>query len=407
MKRLLLFSWTAFICCNDCESQTINYVNNGSFEDCVNCIMPPYKIQPEGWGSIDSMSNSFVFNFCSVNAPISNLPNMTLGFQYPRSGFNLIASTFYCDLSTCSYTNSRGYPKNRLNQTLKQNTAYCVKYYVVNTNNTTIAIDSYGVYLGSNSLDTIQFHSAPLTYLNPQVQNTQSNIISDTLNWIPITGTFVALGTEKFLVLGNFKSNTATNTLLINPTFLPDRVTDLYIDDVSCIELNTPAYAGPDQAFKLGDSLYLGSPRDFAVDELCRWYQLPGNIALDTAAGIWVKPAETSTYVVRQEICGLVKWDTVVVFKDAVGLGEDNGSRKHFSVYPNPTASEFSVRSDQKDGEIDICIYDVLNRIVLQEKLTVKHHESKLKVELNNGIYLVSIRSDNQRVYSERLIIQR
>jgi len=34
-------------------------------------------------------------------------------------------------------------------------------------------------------------------------------------------------------------------------------------------------------------------------------------------AGMYVKPAVTTTYVVRQEICGVVKWDTVVVFQSA------------------------------------------------------------------------------------------
>ena len=402
MKNLsaltLIFIWQVFFNHTDSKSQTINYVNNGSFEVSIPTVTLNDFDAAENWEALDSIQAAYII--LSLDPPLESAPNSGYGFQFPRTGRNFIISQFYC--TACQWA----YPRNRLKTKLKANTTYCAKYYVVNTNNNLIAIENYAMYFGDENLDTIQYCNVPLTYINPAIEY-NNGIITDTLNWTAISGTFVASGNEKYMVLGNFRGVNGTNTLIINSPTLAYMSNDVYIDDVSCINLNSPAFAGPDQAFKVGDSLYLGSPRDFAVDELCRWYQLPGNIALDTAAGIWVKPAETSTFVVRQEICGLVKWDTAVVFKDAVGLGEDNGSRKHFSVYPNPTASEFSVRSDQKDGEIDICIYDVLNRIVLQEKLTVKNHETKLKVELNNGIYLVSIRSDHRTLRSKQLIIQR
>src|SRR5690606_33046643 len=109
---------------------------------------------------------------------------------------------------------------------------YCVKFYVNISNPSTYGIDGFGAYFGDNNIDTITYCNVPLTYLIPQVQNPQGNIISDTLNWIAITGTFVANGTEKYLLLGNFLSNANTDTLMINPTNLPLIWTEGSIDDV-------------------------------------------------------------------------------------------------------------------------------------------------------------------------------
>src|SRR5690606_22419827 len=139
--------------------------------------------------------------------------------------------------------------------------------------------------------------------------------ITDTLNWVAITGTFVANGTEKYLLLGNFLSDDDTDTLMINPTNLPTIATEAGIDDVSCIPLDLEAYAGRDTTILYGDSVYIGREPDFATDPYCVWYKLPDTAnAIDTTSGLWVKPSVTTTYVVKQELeCSSLKWDTVVV----------------------------------------------------------------------------------------------
>src|SRR5690606_23016590 len=115
-----------------------------------------------------------------------------------RSGSNYIIT---------GMLNHRGYPRNRLKVPLKNSTVYCATYYVVNTNNNPYAIDAFGMYFSDATLDTINYCNVALTYLQPQIENPVGNIITDTLHWIAITGTFVANGNEKYLVLGNFKSD--------------------------------------------------------------------------------------------------------------------------------------------------------------------------------------------------------
>ena len=398
------------------NAQLINYVSNGSFEDCVNCETPPYNATPRSWGPIDSIPSSYYFNYCSLDPPLSNLPYMSTGFQYPRSGRKLIASSFYCDYSSCTYTNNRGYPKNRLKQTLKPNILYCAKYYIVNTNNCVVGIDAYGAYFSDSTLDTIKYHSIPISYLNAQIQNTTGSIIVDTLNWTAISGTFVATGVEKFMVLGNFKSNAATNTLIINPTYLPHKGTDLYIDDVSVFELDAPAYAGPDKTIISGDSVYIGSPRDFAADEVCSWYLLPNtSTPIDTAAaGLWVKPTVTSKYVVRQQLwCSGVKWDTVTVYVDYVGIP---GSRSFssgfgFEVFPNPADEILEIRLSEHKVNTTIPTLRFFNHLGMQvreEEVLFRDGAAKIDVrDLETGIYFIELAVENEVKGRKRILVMR
>jgi len=171
-------------------------------------------------------------------------------------------STFFCDGCLVEY------PRNRLKRVLKPNTAYCAKFHVVSTNNNRVAIDSYGMYFGDSSIDTISKCMNPIIYLNPQVENASGNIITDTLNWTSITGTFVANGNEKYLLLGSFKSTMATNTLQMNSP-VQHQGHDVYIDDVSLIELDLPAFAGNDTSCIPGTTIYIGRQRDVGIDEAC------------------------------------------------------------------------------------------------------------------------------------------
>jgi OmpA-OmpF porin, OOP family len=58
------------------------------------------------------------------------------------------------------------------------------------------------------------------------------------MNWVAVSGTFVANGTETFLTIGNFKSDANTDTL--RTPFSSSTIggwSQLLIDDVSVIEV--------------------------------------------------------------------------------------------------------------------------------------------------------------------------
>lgn len=381
--------------------QIINYVNNPSFEDVLpTSSLTPYDVV-KFWGPIDTNYNaSYLFS-----KQLGTVPN-ALGYQYPKSGNNFIGCEFYCAQSTCPNL-TRWYPRNRLKEFLKPGKSYCAKYYIVNTNNNVVGIDAFGMYFANSTLDTITHCSIPLTYLNPQIEN-QSGIITDTMNWIPITGTFVANGMEKYMLIGNFRSNAATSTLIINPTFLPSLGTDILIDDVSLIELDVGAFAGRDTSVAPGANVFLGRQPDVGIDEACVWYKLPGTVPIDTIAGFWVNPTTTSTYVVVQTICGLIKSDTVVVHVNLVGFEKLKMQNEELKIYPSPVTELLHIACESLKAEKLNCqVINAMGEAVLSGEIKFEGGNAKLNVsKLPQGIYFLQIQSE-EGLLCKKLIIER
>lgn len=318
-----------------------NYVANGSFESVYTCTSQLSSLKLKNWSCIDSSKIcADMMHTCWGNVPVNGV-----GYQYPKHGGAYMRLTLWCPFCGPPFTRSN--LKNRLKQNLIAGITYCVRMYVTVQDMCPNAIDGFGFYFGDNSIDTIIYNARlPLTFLTPQVSNPVGNIILDSMNWVPITGTFTANGTEKYLIISNFKSDIATNTVLTG--YMPaNGWAEYFVDAVSCIEVNLPAYAGPDKLIYPGDSVYIGREKDYAIDPGCIWYKLPNMAtAIDTISGLWVKPSVTSTYVVRQELdCSSVKWDTVVVIinNNLVGLGKLQSIADNISLFPNPTSGNLSI----------------------------------------------------------------
>jgi hypothetical protein len=395
--RIISFS----LCVN---AQTANFISNGSFEQYYICKTQSYNsiLDIKSWLSIDSSSFSGAYTgVCNLKVPLNGNT-----FQYPRSGDAYLMTGFYWK----DYI--RGFPKNRLKQNLQSGKTYCVKFYVNIANTSTYGMDGFGIYFGDNNIDTITRCTWPITYLAPQVQNPPNNVITDTLNWVPITGTFVANGTEKYALIGNFKPDSILETVMINPTHLPLIFTDVCIDDVSCIPIDLPAFAGNDTSCVIGGSVYIGRERDVGIDEACTWFKLPNTtVAIDTAAGIYVSPTTTSTYVVRQEICGNVKWDTVVVYPSAVGLTELKILKEELRVYPVPADEilELKIMDEKLFQDFNhLIICNSLGQIVREEEINFKTKTFTIStLDLVPGVYQLKINSSRSVSVSKRFLISR
>jgi hypothetical protein len=384
------------------HAQVANYVSNGGFENLYNCngsILNNCK----NWLSIDSISYAGAnMTLCNGNVPINGNT-----YQNPKSGNSYVLSTFYCLNPNCG----RGYLKNRLVQNLQGGTVYCVKFHVNIANTSPRGMDGYGIYFGSNLIDTITKCNIPLSYITPQVKNTVGNIISDTLNWIAITGTFTAIGNEKYALLGNFLSNSAVNTSSINTPSFPQYWTDVCIDDVSCIPLDLPAYAGPDIWGIPTTTVYLGRQQDVGIDEACMWYKLPNvTTAIDTAAGITVTIGLTSnTYVVRQEICGNVKWDTVIVYPSATGLSELEYFKNNISLFPNPATDNLNItlNFDLEKEFTKIEILNSLGQLIREEDIVFKNKNASIKTgDLPSGVYFINLSNEIGERTTKKLVIE-
>jgi hypothetical protein len=410
-KERLIFQFLFFLFSLGASSQQIaNYINNGSFEVTYNCNWPYGVEKAKYWRSIDSLSyGGGYFSICNGVVPYDGVR-----YQWPRSYNSFIACGYYCPPPNCSVNSNRGYQRNRLKATLQSGKTYCVKFYINICNPSSMGIDAFGAYFGDNTLDTITKGAIPLTYLIPQIQNPLNNFITDTLGWVAITGTFVANGTEKHCVIGNFKSDATTNTILINPPSLPSVFTDIGLDDVSCIPLDLPAYAaaGNDIWAIPGNTIYLGRPQDVGIDEACEWFKLPNTTSvIANAAGLTLTVAiTTNTYMVKQTICGIVNYDTVVVHASGVGLSEQAIIKNSVNVFPNPATDNLNItlNFDLEKEFTKIEILNSLGQLIREEEIVFKNKNAAIKTsDLPNGVYLLNLRGDNSFSVVKRFTVAR
>jgi hypothetical protein len=385
------------------SQQIANYVNNGGFE----VLRTSNTQQAKFWSAIDT-TKYFGLVYSATVSPYL-VPLSSLTYQWPKGGANYLISSPLFKPNTSE--TARGYPRNILKQTLQAGKTYCVKFYCNVTTQTSYGVDGLGAFFGDSTTDTISQCMTPITYLTPQIENPTNNIITDTLNWVSITGTFVANGTEKYMILGNFKSDAATNTVLINPANLPLIACDFVFDNVSCIDIDLPAYAGSDAWILPGDSIFIGRQPDVGIDEACMWFKMPNTTtAIDTVAGLWVKPTVTTSYLVRQEICGNVKWDLVTVYISATGLEEYQAVTDNLKLYPQPATNEISLSLNIKQPEEfnEIEIYNNLGSLIKEQEVEFVNKECKIKTDdLTNGIYILSLKNEKGFGINKRLVIAR
>jgi gliding motility-associated-like protein len=154
--------------------------------------------------------------------------------------------------------------------------------------------------------------------IQPQIQWDTTQYFTDTLNWVKISGQFIANGGEQYLTIGNFKDGTHLKKTYISTNFiqgacatLPNYIYRTYynIDNVSLYELPTPQLQT--NAITIcpnADSLVLGDTA--RIQTHYQWFA--NGTAIDTTSYIKVKPTQTTTYVLQSTNC-TTNTQTIVV----------------------------------------------------------------------------------------------
>ncbi len=221
---------------NNCRQvlKAQNLIPNNSFETYSICPPGATKIyyatpwfQPRkiGNGSVNQSSSSDYFNNCTFNPNIS-VPNNLFGFQFAKTGNAYIGISLYEKYNL----NSREYAEVRLTVPLEEAKVYKLEFYASLSCYSRYAIKQLDACFTIDSL----FNTTTLviTSVVPQIQN--NNFIYDTLNWVKVSGSFTAIGGEQFLTLGNFQTDSLTDTLgVINNPLNYFNGAYYYIDDVS------------------------------------------------------------------------------------------------------------------------------------------------------------------------------
>ncbi len=214
-------------------------------------------------------SSTDYYNSCnnSING-FFGVPNILFGNQFAKTG-NAYAGFIFWEQEV-PY---REYLEVKLIQPLDSGKKYCVEFWV-NNSGFKWAIDAIGLVFTSDSLITLS--STPIL-LTPSIENSVGNILNDTINWVPISGAYIAKGGEQFITIGCFLDSSEVQHIAISNASLHDAY--YLVDDVSVVNCE-PIIPTPD-----GSIIVYPNP---VADELtieAKWNTLPISYDIYNAIG--------------------------------------------------------------------------------------------------------------------------
>jgi hypothetical protein len=353
-------------------------VPNPSFESYTTCPTNYGQINyAMGWDYLQAAQSAEYFNTCSTSSNVS-VPKNFLGtnYQLPKMG------NAYAGITTITpYNNLRGNICTQLSSNLSINNYYLVKMYAV-------CVQSYK--LASNNLalsfsNTLSYTVAPNTTLNlpMHIYKYGNPILKDTLNWTEVMGIYKATGNEQYIIIGNFKDSLNTKVDTINSTAF-SYASYYLIDDVSVEPICTPFWSYRDTTVAIGDSVLIGP----AITGLnINWYHA-SNTFITNAPGIYVKPAQTTTYTAVEDFCGTTYTNSIVVTVLPTGVNELGMTNADLRILPNPANDLLTATSCYDFEKIELL--NITGQILLQESVNSKTHQLQLQ-NFAEGIYFVRV----------------
>ncbi len=223
-----------------------NLVLNPSFEDtlvientshlylCSNWILP--TAVSSDWFSTNPEAQCS-FCCCGTQSITENF-----GFQTPFEGEAIAGIVLYTDDSKPGeYSQYKEYIEGELAEQLVAGVRYAVKLKLSLADSSAFAVNKFGVYFSNEQVDLWgqgNFSFSELDF-DPQVVYTNPNYFTDTSEWINLSSTFIASGSEQYFIIGSFEDNAAMNALLVNETGVTLQYYSHYFFDEICVSLDT------------------------------------------------------------------------------------------------------------------------------------------------------------------------
>jgi hypothetical protein len=405
------------LCISLYSQAQINYVKNPGFEDYTQC--PIAFTMPTFWTGTDTLgiiAGPYLAQYCNACVPSNSILSVPRGSNYHRKvrnggqGYVYFMNTIAnVDSNGTLLSEAREYLTGRLHQKLVANKNYCIKFFVAPyiplfnsfdqcySNNQAAYLDDGGV----DSLDiTWGGLNLPIAVI-PQAINT--SLVTDTNTWTKAEGMFTAQGIERFITIGNFTnhfSNTIVPYILGSTSYMSIN----FVDDVSVLDYDLPAYAGQDSSIALGDSLYIGRPHEIGPE--CRWWA-NGTALNDSNLGFWAKPTQPTQYVVQQKVCGNTKYDTIYVSIDTgVGIQHYNMQNPRLSIEPNPAHEYCHIQYSSSTQAQQLSITDLAGKEIIQQTLPAASSSYTLPSNsLAKGVYQVCLYQNGVAVDCKKLVV--
>lgn len=161
--------------------------------------------------TIPTRGTSDFFSATNVIGSAVDIPqNLCFGTQSARNGKGYAGLFAYT--STSSY---REYLQTQLAAPLQTGKKYIVSMYVSLADFSTVAIDNLGMAFRIGNTTLLQ--STPLNFTT-QVVSTDNVFLSNKKDWVNVSATFIADQPYTHLIIGNFKNNSNTDTIMVRDT---------------------------------------------------------------------------------------------------------------------------------------------------------------------------------------------
>ncbi len=392
MKAILInISVILFIYTNiSCQ----NLVYNGSLEEYSQC---PYSngqlYLAIGWFTTWGVDGSSEY-YNSCNNDNLSVPLNYGGYQYACHG-NGYAGCLFFDMG-----NWREFIQTKLIDSLIKDDEYCCEFFVSLGDWSKYGIEDIGMFFSN---DTIKWAQLSQNYHHPQIFNS-NGIISDTGNWVKISGKYIALGGEQFITIGNFNINTPTNSSI----FYPDNhdYAYYYIDNVVVYKCSSPVYSantGNDTTICLGDSIQIGS-HDLEQFKYV-WFE-KGNIndTFSISPIPYVSPVTTTSYVLKVVDFKYTKTtDTITI------TVIDCEKPDSVDVFPNPTSGELTFKfSNSIQDNTKVKFYNMLGQEINTFLLKNDEYSKEATIFLdsfNIGIYYYILCVNDDEKFTGKVVI--
>lgn len=181
-------------------AHAVNLVPNPSFESYSSCPFSFGQASVAISWSVPTLGTSDYFNACApASFPSVNVPYTQIGYRPARTGVGMAGLIPYSPAP-----DYREYLQAQLSFPLAAGQTYEVRFYVSLADTASLAVDRLGAYLSVGPVGPVN-NDAPLG-VTPQVESPAATYLTDAINWILVSGTFVAAGGEDHIVIGSWGS---------------------------------------------------------------------------------------------------------------------------------------------------------------------------------------------------------
>lgn len=197
----------SILCLGRATSQ--NLVENPSFEAFLECPdhLGNFGEDLKYW-SVPTQGSTDYFNSCSLSmgVPVNFMGEQTAKFGEAYSGFYMYAPEDY-----------REYIQGELKEPLQKGITYTLSFYICLAENSDYAVRDFDFLFSTKPVEVNIKKGLSKWQLSKIEGNdfTEGEILGDEFireenSWTMVATTFVAQGSERFIVIGNFKNNAST-----------------------------------------------------------------------------------------------------------------------------------------------------------------------------------------------------